>query len=208
MRGKIFKLPLVGRFAVVGDRHGSATFVGDMGFQTNLSVKVLDKDGNEKRVKDYFGSNPLQRLWYKFLYRDGRTTLDLGSGLVTHAGVRLMTQDTAVSAGAATLNIMKNHGSGTGTTAAAALDTALQTAIGTTATAGTNTNADSSPNATVTAVGTIAYASGAAVTEWGLFNSTTLSGATMWDHKVFAAINVLTGDSIQFTYVVTVNSGG
>lgn len=30
----------------------------------------------------------------------------------------------------------------------------------------------------------------------------------MWDHKVFAAINVNAGDSIQFTYSLTINSGG
>jgi hypothetical protein len=30
----------------------------------------------------------------------------------------------------------------------------------------------------------------------------------MWDHKVFSAINVVNGDSIQFTYTLTVNSGG
>jgi len=30
----------------------------------------------------------------------------------------------------------------------------------------------------------------------------------MWDHKVFAAINVVSGDAIQFTYQLTVNSGG
>lgn len=30
----------------------------------------------------------------------------------------------------------------------------------------------------------------------------------MWDHKVFTAINVVTGDSIQFTYVLTISSGG
>lgn len=30
----------------------------------------------------------------------------------------------------------------------------------------------------------------------------------MWDHKVFAAINVVNGDSIQFTYDLTVSSGG
>lgn len=30
----------------------------------------------------------------------------------------------------------------------------------------------------------------------------------MWDHKVFAAINVNSGDSIQFTYQLTVVSGG
>jgi hypothetical protein len=30
----------------------------------------------------------------------------------------------------------------------------------------------------------------------------------MWDHKTFSAINVVSGDSIQFTYTVTINSGG
>jgi hypothetical protein len=30
----------------------------------------------------------------------------------------------------------------------------------------------------------------------------------MWDHKVFSAINVNNGDSIQFTYLLTINSGG
>lgn len=30
----------------------------------------------------------------------------------------------------------------------------------------------------------------------------------MWDHKVFAAINVVNGDTIQFTYQLTINSGG
>lgn len=30
----------------------------------------------------------------------------------------------------------------------------------------------------------------------------------MWDHKVFAAINVINGDAIQFTYTLTINSGG
>lgn len=30
----------------------------------------------------------------------------------------------------------------------------------------------------------------------------------MWDHKVFSAINVVNGDSIQFTYTLTINSGG
>jgi hypothetical protein len=30
----------------------------------------------------------------------------------------------------------------------------------------------------------------------------------MWDHKVFAAINVVNGDSIQYTYQLTIQSGG
>jgi len=30
----------------------------------------------------------------------------------------------------------------------------------------------------------------------------------MWDRKVFAAINVVNGDSVQFTYTLTISSGG
>lgn len=30
----------------------------------------------------------------------------------------------------------------------------------------------------------------------------------MWDHKVFSAINVVSGDSVSFTYVLTCTSGG
>lgn len=30
----------------------------------------------------------------------------------------------------------------------------------------------------------------------------------LWDHKVFSAINVVNGDSIQFTYTLTITSGG
>lgn len=30
----------------------------------------------------------------------------------------------------------------------------------------------------------------------------------LWDHKVFSAINVVSGDSIQFTYDLSINSGG
>jgi hypothetical protein len=30
----------------------------------------------------------------------------------------------------------------------------------------------------------------------------------MWDHKVFTSIGVVNGDSIQFTYTLTINSGG
>ena len=199
---RLFKLPLIGRIGFQTDRFGSGRFNGDVMFETYLSVKVI-RDGKALMTREVMNLNWLDKLRF-----GNKTSIDLGSGLVTHAGVRLLTQDTAISAGSATLNAMKYHGSGTGTTAAAALDTALQTAIGTTATLGANSNADASPNATFSAVGTIAYTGSYAVTEWGLFNSGTLAGATMWDHKVFAAINVISGDSIQITYTCTFNSGG
>lgn len=209
---------------------------------------------------------------------------DLGSGLVTNAGVDLLAYDYQWAANAQTLKIENNHGSGTGATAAAVGDITLQTANGTTATAGAQSVTQ--PNIYKT-VATLNYGSSLAITEWGLFMNTTLSGGagqsgtntsttattladtgkawtvnafagfvvycsgtpafgivlsntatvltigqwntpstnalattptsgsatyiitpTMWDHKVFAAINVVNGDSIQFTYSLTCTSGG
>lgn len=52
-------------------------------------------------------------------------------------------------------------------------------------------------------------------TQAAMTNGTTPGGTEaytkrpiFWDHKVFAAINVNSGDSIQFTYQLTVSSGG
>lgn len=184
MRPFVLRLPVVGGRLVYVPGPGEAAMPGSAVFSTHLHAIHRSRRGQVLDIRD------------------------LGDGLVTHAGVRLLSQDTAVTAGTATLAAMKYAGTGTGTTAATALDTALTTAIGTTATAGTNTNADASPNATVTNVTTVPYTASYAVTEWGLFNSGTLSGATMFDHRVFAAINVVSGDSIQFTYTLTLNSGG
>lgn len=200
---KILTLPTIGRIGIIHERAGNGSAIGLMSFDTNLSLRVL-RNGRPLSAKD------VMSFWARFWgnIKPGDTLIDLGSGLVTHAGVRLLSQDTGVTAGTAALAAFKYHGVGTGTTAAAATDTALQTAIGTSAIAGTNSNADASPNATIQALATISFTGSNAVTEWGLFNQATLSGATMWDHKVFAAINVVNGDSIQFTYTLTVNSGG
>ena len=50
-------------------------------------------------------------------------------------------------------------------------------------------------------------ASGAAGSTPGSTEAFTLR-PVMWDHRVFSAINVNNGDSIQFTYQLQVNSGG
>lgn len=58
---------------------------------------------------------------------------------------------------------------------------------------------------TYTSVGTISFTSSLAITEHGLFNAN--SGTpTCMDRSVFTAINVVSGDSIQFTYVMTINA--
>lgn len=100
-----------------------------------------------------------------------------------------------------TANTMYYHGTGTGTTAAAITDTALGTEVGTRAT-GTHT---SSTNV-YTSVGLVSYTGTYAITEQGIFSAST--AGTLLDRSVFAAINVVSGDSIQFTYTLTLPAGG
>lgn len=97
----------------------------------------------------------------------------------------------------------KYHDSGVGTTAENAGDTAIETTDGESRVSGSQTEA----SATVyQSVGTISYTTTKAITEHGLFND--VSAGTLMDRSVFAAINVVNGDSIQFTYSLTINAGG
>lgn len=57
-------------------------------------------------------------------------------------------------------------------------------------------------------VATVSYTGSEAITEHGLFNDTRANGGTLMDRSKFAAINVGNGDSIQFTYELTVSAGG
>lgn len=92
---------------------------------------------------------------------------------------------------------------GTGTTAAAATDTALQTEITTgggargaaTATQVTTTVT----NDTTQLVKTWTFSSTFAVTEEGILDSAT-TGGSLLAHQVFSAINVANGDSLQVTH--------
>lgn len=97
----------------------------------------------------------------------------------------------------------KYHDAGVGTTAAANGDTTIETTDGESRATGTQTEA----SATVyQSVGTVSYTTTKAVTEHGLFNDATTG--TLMDRTVFSAINVVSGDSIQFTYSLTVAAGG
>lgn len=147
-------------------------------------------------------------LMYAGLVHSGRLpwqTLPLLQhfALVTTAGVNYMAADFASGGTTPTISGNKFHDSGTGATAAAIGDTALQTATGNARVSGTASN----PSANIyQTVATLAYTGTAAITEWGLFSAST--SGTLWDHRVFSAINVINGDSIQFTYKLTIASGG
>lgn len=98
----------------------------------------------------------------------------------------------------------KYHDSGVGTTAAAVGDTAIETTDGESRATGSQTEGASAN--IYRSVGTIAYTTSKAITEHGLFNDP--AAGTLLDRHVFSALNVSNGDSIQFTYELTVSAGG
>jgi len=129
--------------------------------------------------------------------------------VVTTAGVNFLVDDWDDDSEDITL--MNFHGSGTGITAAVIGDTGVETELTTeldpnsTRTTGVKTQ----PSANIIqSVGTATYDGAAAVTEHGLMDQASTAGGSLWDRHVFAAINVVATDSIQFTYQCTVNSGG
>lgn len=116
----------------------------------------------------------------------------------TNSGAAIVT-NRMIQAGTAP----KNIGWGTGATAAAVGDTALQTEAAPTTSGGrtvgtesrttvTNTNDNYQVAGTVTAGGTLA------ITEAGLFDAVT--SGNMLIHSVFSAVNVVNLDSIAFTF--------
>lgn len=70
---------------------------------------------------------------------------------------------------------------------------------------GTQVAGGTSTAPTYTSVATISFTSTLAITEHGVFNASGGAG-TCLDRSVFAAINVVNGDSIEFTYVLTINA--
>ena len=103
------------------------------------------------------------------------------------------------------------HGVGTGTTAEDAGDTALVTESTTILTADSTraTGTPSQPSANIfRSTGTVSFDGSGAITEHGIFDQAATGGGVLLDRSVFSAINVASGDSIQFQYSLTLNSGG
>lgn len=126
-------------------------------------------------------------------------------GLVVTGGMNFLATDMASGQASPRISSMNFHDSGTSTTAATSTQTGLTTQAGpTTRATGVQSNPATNQYQTI---GLIAYTGNLAITEWGLFNQAA-QGGTMWDRRTFAAVNVANGDSIQFTYVLTLTAGG
>jgi hypothetical protein len=146
-------------------------------------------------------------------FAEGRTKW-IDYGLLTHlvitdAGVTYMRDD--FNNNAQDVTLFNFHGCGTGNTAEAAGDTALVTesasALNPDNTRATGTRSTPASNQ-FRSVGTLTFDASAAVVEHGFFSQAATGGGTLWDRSVFSAINAASGDSIQFTYTLTLTSGG
>lgn len=133
----------------------------------------------------------------------------VGYRVITSAGVAYIVDDWDGSV--TDITNFKYHGAGTGTTAEASGDTSLvtesTTALNPDSTRATGTQSQPSANI-LQSVGTLTFDNTAAITEHGLFSQAATGGGTLWDRTVFSAINVASGDSIQFTYSATLSAGG
>lgn len=144
---------------------------------------------------------PVGRLYLKVHRADGGVE-DRGlvcTKVVTDAGAQAIVD---AFQGAFTLSDFRYHASGTGSASEAVGNTTLGTEVAT-RTAGSQVEGAAAN--VYRSVGTISYSGTFAIVEHGLFSAS--SGGTLLDRSVFAAINVVSGDSIQFTYDLTVPSG-
>lgn len=183
-------------------------------YKAQLHATLIHADGTREDLGDmWLRKSWLRRLWDR-IHFDER-------GLITDAGLTYLATAFTVDGTNTDMFAMQYHDSGNGAangtaTAAAQTDTTLQSQTGpTTRATGTNTKTQSASGtgsttpAIMTSVGTINYVTTPAggVVEWGLFNQSA-QGGTMWDHRIFAAINVVSGDAIQFTYTLSLPGGG
>lgn len=180
-KSKILNIPKLGRIGLIHEKAGNGAAVGLMGFNTNLSVKIL-RNGRPLPAREVMG------FWSRFWGNIGShdTAIDLGSGLITNVGVLALASEavTLAAPSGARVNALflaNQHFTGTGTTAAAATDIKLQTVStqgGQTAVAGTQSLVSAANSQAYRTVATIAYTGSEAVTEWGLHTSATRTATT------------------------------
>lgn len=180
-------------------------------YTSKLSAILFRGNGQIVDIGDLDAKKPWpQRLWER-IHFDER-------GLVTDTGVfALTTEFSSAQSGSNALAAFKFHASGTSNTAPTAGDTLLGAELSNgagapatrpAASSQTATGSSSTTPATFVSVGTIPYTGTASIVEWGLFNISTINAVSMWDHRTFSVISVVSGDSIQFTYTLSAASGG
>lgn len=184
-------------------------------------VTLVAETAVRKRTFD----NDIERQHFLSLWRAGRYDeaeayaagrarwIDYGVvsyRVITDAAVAYLVDDMDDASGSADVSLFNYHGVGTGTGAEAVGDTALgtesTTILNPDSTRATGTRAQPAANQYRT-TGTVTFDGSGAITEHGLFSQAATGGGTLWDRSVFSAINVVSADTLQTQYTLTVTSG-
>lgn len=190
-----FRIPFLGTIALFNKEEGFLYFLPE------LRGRLIKGDRSPTiNGKRELGLGLLSRREFAREYALTAEGVVLSRKVITDAGVAFLTSDW--NDNSTDITNFNFHANGTGTAAESASDTALVTEVETRA-AGTKSKPQANQLRTI---GTITMTATRAITEHGLFSAST--AGTLWDRSVFSAINVVSGDSIQYTYTCTVNSGG
>lgn len=161
------------------------------------------KVAEENKIQAFFGVLRMAKIY-------DNNILDFGivsCRVVTNGGVAAIVD---AFQGLFSLANFRYHGIGTGTTAEAASDSALQTELSTQYnpdnTRATGTLAENASNI-FRSVGTNLVDASVTITEHGLFNQAATGGGVLLDRSVFAGIALTSGNSLQSTYDFTINAG-
>ena len=167
-----------------------------------------------QRIKNFlnrpapYNSVIMQGELYAKVFRVNGNIEDKGlvaTRCITNAAVANMVQIFVSTAGGK-LADYDWHAWGSSTAAETTGDTALTTEVDATGRTSTGTRTTGSAANIFQTVATRTASTAGQIGEHGLFSSS--GGATLWDRSVFAAINVSSGDSVEFTYNLTVSAGG
>jgi len=170
---------------------------GKVDFDTRLGIKkYVPKD--KALSLDYLREHPAGQYPDLYTLEEERTEYNR---CVTTAFVNFVVDQ--LQAETSLFGDFKYHDSGTGGTAENATDTGMETATGIARAPGTQTEGASAN--IYRSVGTITYNDTFAIVEHGLFNAS--SSGTLMDRTVFSAINVVSGNQIEFTYEITFTAG-
>jgi len=139
-------------------------------------------------------------LWAKH-FRDGKLIQKrcLGHNLVVDDGMEFIVDAWQNSV---ELETMKYHDTGIGTTAAAAGNSAMETATGFDRATGSLTEGDNAKE--FKSVGTVSCTATKAITEWGIFSAST--SGILGARNTFSAINVVNSDEVEFTWECQLSS--
>lgn len=137
------------------------------------------------------------------VYRKDGHVEDLGilsTKVITDAFVNYVVDELQASSGG--IAGFRYHGSGISSTAESQTQTALGSEV---QSRGVGTQTEGAAENVYRSVGIVSYSAAYAIVEHGLFRGA--SGEVMMDRSTFPAVNVDSGDSIEFTYDLTLPAG-